>query len=113
MFGAIVMFYITFKHRRQFLDFFNSGNWIQNDKLSIDKIWFLGNFTKSEQLLTVNKPILQGHTVLTLVLVSLTIAVTAGYGVACNNISDKLTGQLRQKLNKDPNLLRGEKIDER
>ena len=72
-----------------------------------------GNFTKSEQLLTVNKPILQGHTVLTLVLVTLTLAVTAGYGVACNNISDKLTGQLRQKLNKDPNLLRGEKIDER
>jgi len=94
--GAITMFYITFKHRRQFLDFFNSGN-----------------FTKSEQLLTVNKPILQGHTVLTLVLVTLTLAVTAGYGVACNNISDKLTGQLRQKLNKDPNLLRGEKIDER
>ena len=23
--GAIVMFYITFKHRREFLEFFNSG----------------------------------------------------------------------------------------
>ena len=73
----------------------------------------LGNFIKSEKLLTVNKPILYGHTVLTLVLVTPAMAVTAGYGVACNNISDKLTGQLRQKLNKDPNLLRGEKIDER
>ena len=56
----------------------------------------LGNFIKSEKLLTVNKPILYGHTVLTLVLVTLAMAVTAGYGVACNNISDKLTGQVRK-----------------
>ena len=90
------MFYITFKHRRQFLEFYNSGN-----------------FTKSEQLLTVNKPIIQGHSVLTVAILLLTIAVTAGYGVACGNISDKLSGQLRGKLNKDPNILRGEKIDER
>ena len=72
-----------------------------------------GNYTKSEQLLTVNKSILQGHSVLTLTLVILTISVTAGYGVACNNISDKLSGQLRTKLNQDPDILRGERIDER
>lgn len=50
---------------------------------------------------------------LTLTLVILTISVTAGYGVACNNISDKLSGQLRTKLNQDPDILRGERIDER
>jgi len=94
--GAIVMFYITFKHRREFLEFFNSGN-----------------VARSEQLLTVNKPIIQGHLVLTIAIVILTVATTAGYGVACNNVSDKLAGGLRNKLNKDPNILRGEKIDER
>ena len=72
-----------------------------------------GNFSKSEQLLTVKKQILQGHSVLALTLVILTVSVTAGYGVACSNISDKLTGQLRTKLNQDPNILRGERIDER
>jgi len=90
------MFYITFKHRREFLEFFNSGN-----------------FTKSEQLLTVNKPIIQGHLVLTVTICILTVATTAGYGIACTNVSDKLAGNLRNKLNKDPNILRGEKIDER
>lgn len=94
--GAFTMFYLTFKYRKQFLDLFNSGN-----------------FSKSEQLLTVKKQILQGHSVLALTLVILTVSVTAGYGVACSNISDKLTGQLRTKLNQDPNILRGERIDER
>ena len=72
-----------------------------------------GNVARSEQLLTVNKPIIQGHLVLTIAIVILTVATTAGYGVACNNVSDKLAGGLRNKLNKDPNILRGEKIDER
>ena len=72
-----------------------------------------GNVARSEQLLTVNKPIIQGHLVLTIAIVILTVATTGGYGVACNNVSDKLAGGLRNKLNKDPNILRGEKIDER
>ena len=50
---------------------------------------------------------------LALTLVILTVSVTAGYGVACSNISAKLTGQLRTKLNQDPDILRGERIDER
>ena len=29
--GAIVMFYITFKHRREFLHFFNSGMKVLDD----------------------------------------------------------------------------------
>jgi len=94
--GAIVMFYITFKHRREFLHFFNSGN-----------------FTKSEQLLTVNQPIIQGHVVLTVAICILTVATTSGYGIACNNIGEKMEGSLRSKLSQDPNKLSGEKIDER
>ena len=100
------------EEQRSFVNLARSSELLMNKDNNL-QFFSAGNFTKSEQLLTVNKPILQGHTVLTLVLVTLTLAVTAGYGVACNNISDKLTGQLRQKLNKDPNLLRGEKIDER
>jgi len=94
--GAITMFYITFMHRKKFLDFFNSGN-----------------FTKSEQLLTVNKPILMGHSVITLAIVILTLALTIGYSVACNNISDREYLNIREKLSKDPTLARGEAIDER
>ena len=55
----------------------------------------------------------QGHTVLTLVLVTLTVAVSAGYGVACSNISSKLSGQLNAKLNNNKDIHRGENLDER
>ena len=50
---------------------------------------------------------------LTLVLVTLTVAVSAGYGVACSNISSKLSGQLNAKLNNNKDIHRGENLDER
>ena len=50
---------------------------------------------------------------LTLVLVTLTVAVSAGYGVACSNISSKLSGQLNDKLNNNKDIHRGENLDER
>jgi len=94
--GAIVMFYITFKHRSELVGFYNSGQ-----------------FTKSDQILTISNKILTGHLVITTAVIFLTLALTAGYQIACDNISDKINGQLKSKLNKDPNILRGEKIDER
>ena len=48
-----------------------------------------------------NKPIIQGHLVLTVTICILTVATTAGYGIACTNVSDKLAGNLRNKLNKE------------
>ena len=77
------------------------------------KSCFTGNFSKSEQLLTVNKPIIQGHVVLTVAICILTVATTSGYGIACSNIWDKMEGSLRAKLSQDPKKLSGEKIDER
>eukprot|EP00092_Neocalanus_flemingeri_P013177 GFUD01014200.1.p1 GENE.GFUD01014200.1~~GFUD01014200.1.p1 ORF type:complete len:436 (-),score=84.14 GFUD01014200.1:185-1492(-) len=94
--GAVVMFYITFKHRSQLMGFYQSGQ-----------------FTKSDQVLTISTKILSGHAVITTAVLLLTMGLTAGYQIACDNISHRINGQLRNKLNKDPNVLRGEKIDER
>ena len=94
--GAVVMFYITFKHRSDLMGYYTSGQ-----------------FTKSDQVLTISTKILTGHVVITTAVILLTLGLTAGYQIACDNISDKINGQLRNKLNKDPNVLRGEKIDER
>jgi len=94
--GAIVMFYITFKHRSELINYYNSGH-----------------FTKSEKVLTVSSKIISGHFIITISVVLLTIALTSGYQIACNNIGDILNGRLRGKLNRDPSVLRGEQIDER
>lgn len=94
--GAIVMFYTTFKHRRELLSFYKSGN-----------------YTKQDQIMTISTRHISWHILFTVMVTLLTIAITVGYQVACNNIGDKLWNVQRDKLNKDPNLYRGEKIDER
>lgn len=94
--GAVVMFYITFKHRSELMGFYNSGQ-----------------FTKSDKVLTISNKIMTGHFIITLAVIFLTLALTTGYQIACDNISEIINGRLRTKLNRDPNVLRGEKIDER
>ena len=58
------------------------------------------------------KQVLQGHAVLAVTIVILTVSVTAGYGVACSSISDKLAGELDGKL-RQAGQLRGETVDSR
>jgi len=94
--GAVVMFYITFKHRSELMGFYNSGQ-----------------FTKSDKVLTISNKIMTGHFIITVAVILLTLALTTGYQIACDNISELLNGRLRTKLNRDPNVLRGERIDER
>jgi len=96
MFGAIVMFYITFKHRRELISFYKSGE-----------------ITKGDKALTISNSTIASHAAITFVVIILTIATTVGYQNACSNIESKLSGKLRDKINKDPNLTRGERIDER
>jgi len=96
MFGAVVMFYITFKHRRELISFYKSGE-----------------VTKGEKALTISNTTIGSHAAISCLVVILTIAITAGYQTACANIESKLSGKLRNKINKDPNLTRGERIDER
>jgi hypothetical protein len=94
--GAVVMFYITFKNRSELMGFYNTGQ-----------------FTISDKVLTISNKIMTGHFIITLAVILLTLALTTGYQIACDNINDIINGRLRTKLNRDPNVLRGEKIDER
>jgi len=96
MFGAVIMFYLTFKHRRELISFYKSGE-----------------FTKGDAALTISNSTIASHAAITFVVIILTIATTVGYQNACSNIESKLSGKLRNKINKDPNLTRGERIDER
>ena len=93
---SAVIFYNTYKHRSMLV--------LYNKE---------GNLSRSEQELCISNKIIIGHVLITLIVIILTIGLTTGYLVACDNISAVIKDKMKKKLNKDPNVLRGEKIDER
>jgi len=94
--GAMSMFYVVFMHRRELISFYKSGE-----------------FTKCDAALTISNRVITSHATLLAIILVLAISITSGYQVACNNIETKMSANLKEKMNVDPTLTRGEQIDER
>lgn len=95
--GSTVMFYLTFKHRKALMVHNKGGHFIKPDVL-INKL--------SGKFITM-------HVVGALFVSILTSALTAGYAEACDNLNSVVSSTLLSKLNKDDDLQRGERLDER
>jgi len=63
--------------------------------------------------LKIGKRLIILHGVVFLVVFLLTVVLTVGYTSSCHQFEDYITKILYEKVNKDPNLLRGETIEER
>jgi len=68
---------------------------------------------KNLKSLKIGKQLIVLHVLILFIVFLLTVFLTTGYKYACNSFENHVSNLLEKKLNQDPNLLRGETIEER
>merc|ERR1711892_381009 len=92
---VIVTAYFTFKQR--------------SNISSLSKHFSMRNLKS----LKIRKRLIVLHGIILIIVLLLTIVLTIGYKSSCDQFENHVTKLLDKKLNQDPNLLRGETIEER